>query len=172
MSGEAKPEGKKSQQPAEAKMKKGERHPPSVIMTAMQILVGNDYNYLQTEKDTKINRKTLAKWAGMYNIDSIKAGQLVEVTPKTDEDIQVKKDRVLKTALNVKEELIKKIGFKLRTTSDIDKLSRALKVIHEVTEAPLSGYENSDATQSNNNLIQYITQMIILQNDTHGTKGN
>jgi transposase-like protein len=157
------------------KTKEGfQRYTSEEKIKALQAVIATGYNISLAAKQVGMDRKTISVWTQMYSMTAAREGILELVVQLVNEDIEKKKERFEKAAYDVKEYILTKVHARAKNEKDLDKLSRALRVVHDVGTTKV---EMPDPNDNNpQSIIAFMTSQIILhqsqKKDTNGTAGN
>lgn len=129
----------------------------------IDLLIRNNFNVLQTSRETGIDQRTIKIWANKAVIDSSHKARIKEIAEKKDEAIEIKKDRVEKAAYDAKEYLIGKIVELSGTSRRLYELANALKAVHDVTVINADPIGNNKQTKEITSVLQIVQEQIIKQ---------
>lgn len=137
------------------------------IVRTLKILELNSFNYSKTSEQTGVSRPTIKKWANKEGVAVFKHTKIEETVTESSEEVEVRKIRFAKDVLATKELLLMQMNNVIPKCNDLDKLSRALKIVNDVEFLALNGGnpDNASAVISNTaNFMQVIINTIKLKN--------
>jgi hypothetical protein len=131
----------------------------AVIAKTLVCLKKNNYNYNKTASETGFHRTTIKRWYEKEGVAVLNKNSFQDVIKDVDEDLEKKKIRISRKALELKEDIIDRMSEVLPSSKDIEGLARSLKILDDVEK---DKGNNPKAEVVNNSLtfIQHIEQQI------------
>lgn len=149
---------------------------------ALLLLKNNNYNLTKTCKQLGVPIQTLSRWRNQIGVEvfredekqtrviaseHVPASDIPSEVQRAKEEISQVSTKIFEIASNAEQELIERIRLVAKDSSNLDHLSRCLKVIHEiVTGKPAEGDEGLKVANQTNSYYQLImTQIIKVEED-------
>lgn len=130
------------------------------MVKALKILELNSFNYSRTAEETGVSRQTLKKWASKLGVAVFKHTKIEETVEESNEDIEHRKVVFVKNVLATKELLLMQMDKVIPKCNDIDKLSRALKIVSDIEFIANNGSNPDHANSAITNTANFM-QVII-----------
>jgi hypothetical protein len=122
----------------------------------LRLLEKNDFNYLRTEKQSGITRKTIKQWEEQYGTEVFLKGSPTE-TALQEVDAEMKRNdvNILRKIYNLRVLILHRMMQLIPHETKIDPLISSLRCVSEELET-LTGLEDK---RSNHDLLNYINVM-------------
>jgi len=127
---------------------------------AMEILMDSNYSYSATAKKIGVDERTLKNWAvRLMPLLNKNADRINDIIESREDDLEVQFDRVVKEARVL---ALEQLRIQLPKEENIDRITRALKTLHEITNGEWS-LPNSAGSPKAGSYYQQINNYILNQ---------
>ena len=129
----------------------------------LRLLEKNDFNYLRTEKQSGITRKTIKQWEEQYGTEVFLKGSPTETALKqVDAEMKRNDVNILRKIYNLRALILHRMMQLIPHETRIEPLTSALRCISEELET-LTGLEEKRSSQDIFNFINVIQDKLKLQ---------
>jgi hypothetical protein len=129
------------------------------IAKTLVCLKKNNFNYNKTASETGFHRTTIKRWFEKDGVAVLNKNSIQDVIRDADEDLEKKKIRITKKALDLKEDIIDRMSEVLPNSKDIEGLARSLKILDDL-EKDKENKPKADVVNNSLTFIQHIEQQI------------
>lgn len=154
------------------KPKRGVGYPKEYKVKILMLLKANEYNILKTAEQTGLPYNSIKNWRNELGVEVFREDERITTDIARDElkttvanakkEMQDITTSIYENATHAEKELIDRIRVVAKTSTNLDHLSRCLKVIHEITCGnPDEDKETHDISKSQSSYYNIIMNNII-----------
>ena len=143
------------------------RHSKDVIFSVLRTLKANDFNFLKTEEETKVVRKTIKRWRKKFGT-AVYEQNLPEKIIDETEPIDDKEENIRKEIVIVQEEILRQIRSIIPLNNNAKQLAEAMKILNDINDSlanPRAPADKTDNRKYFSTIIEQFNNMNIKTND-------